>query len=81
LVPPANTIERLNREIKRRSDVVGIFPNLLALLRLASALLEETHEEWMVCRRYFIQASMQLLLRKEQDSLVALQAHALEAVA
>ncbi len=76
-----NTLERLNREIKRRTDVVGIFPNPGSLLRLASALLEETHEEWMVCRRYFSQASMQLLLRKGKDPLAALHADNLEAAA
>src|SRR5207245_11415775 len=48
-----NTLERLNKEIKRRTDVVGIFPNQTSLLRLVSAVLEEAQEEWRIQRRYF----------------------------
>jgi transposase-like protein len=58
-----NVLERLNREIKRRTDVVQVFPNDDAALRLAGAILLEISDEWAADeRRYFSQASMQKLL-------------------
>ncbi len=47
-----NALERLNREIRRRTRVVGIFPNEASTLRLISAVLAETHEEWLTGRQY-----------------------------
>jgi putative transposase len=62
-----NPLERVNREIGRRSDVVGIFPNDQALLRLAGMLLLEQNDEWLVGRRYLSESSMALVLAGATD--------------
>lgn len=62
-----NPLERVNREIGRRSDVVGIFPNDEALIRLAASLLIEQNDEWLVGRRYLSGESIALVLEDEGD--------------
>src|SRR5947199_5212189 len=57
-----NPLERVNREIGRRSDVVGIYPNDAALIRLAGMLLIEQNDEWLVQRKYLSDHSIQLVL-------------------
>jgi putative transposase len=59
-----NPLERLNREIGRRTDVVGIFPDDAALIRLATMLCIEQNDEWLVGRRYLSAGSMEPLLEE-----------------
>ncbi len=70
-IASTNPLERVNREIKRRADVIGTFPNDEPMLRLVGALMLETNDEWAVTRRYM---SLETLARITDNPTIRLPA-------
>ena len=75
-------LERLNKEVKRRTQVVGVFPEVPSVMRLVGAVLVEMDDEWQIAtRRYFSQESMRKLYTPGTDELLATAAPTLPPVA
>lgn len=64
-----NPLERVNREIKRRADVIGIFPSDETIIRLVGTLMLETNDDWAVVRRYM---SLETLARITDNPTIRL---------
>ena len=73
-IPDTNPLERLNGEIKRRSEVVGIFPNEAAVVRLIGALLLEQNDEWTVQRARYM--TLETIAPLSDDPIVRMPAMA-----
>ena len=65
-----NTLERLNKELKRRSRVIGIFPNDAAIVRLLGTLMAEQTDEWQVTRRYMAVDTLARVINRKQTQLL-----------
>ncbi len=69
-IASTNPLERLNKEIKRRATVVGIFPNNEVVARLAGAFMLEQNDEWAVARRYMSMEILKSLIYSQQTTLL-----------
>ena len=69
IMPVTNPLERLDKEVKRRADVVGNFPNEAAIVRLVGAVLMEQHDEWQRQQRYMQLEAMNELATTDAEPL------------
>lgn len=67
-----NPIERLNKGVKRRADVVGIFPNEASIMRLIGAVLFEQNDEWKTARRYMMVEAFAQIDKEEIDPILSI---------
>jgi len=67
-----NPIERLNKEVKRRADVVGIFPNEASIMRLIGAVLFEQNDEWQTSSRYMMVEAFARIDKEEIDPILSI---------
>ena len=71
-IPVTNPIERLNKEVKRRADVVGIFPNEASIMRLIGAVLFEANDEWQTSSRYMMVEAFAQIDKEEIDPILSI---------
>lgn len=72
IIPVTNPIERLNKEVKRRADVVGIFPNEASILRFIGAVLFEQNDEWQTSSRYMMVEAFSRIGIEEVDPILSI---------
>lgn len=76
LIPVTNPIERLNKEVKRRADIVGVFPNEASIMRLIDTVLFEQNDEWQTQNRYMMIEAFERIDAAEPDPILSISTEA-----